>query len=483
MKHRLEERITGWLRISKLLSGVKAIRVALALTLGAIGAIPLILFTPPFQVPDENWHFYRAYELSEFKILSEVRNGVSGADLPDSLPQLVKQSVYTRDEILYPATPAPLAQTMSHASILLNSSVRHFVAFPGSAYYSPLPYLPQALGIAVGRLFGLGPLGLLYLGRLFNCLTALGLVGFAVYTIPFAEEMILLVGLLPMSLYLYASLSPDAALIGCALVFIALSLAAVARGSWKAWELSLAAVSSAVFLRCQTSLHSPASGWPCPAPVSAPQNRQRNSLSCHPACGCSRRHNGLDAPRSFFNDTAFGRSASFRSDAPDYTQSDGFRARTCQFSGTYSDLRELSRDSRHLWMADRGNVAWDHLYFAACRPCDSRDSWHTDQYGVPSDKKALALGAVSCQRIPDLFSHVSFDCQRWTGQDHWGAGTLFHPYPCPCRIVCDQTRSCWTISNSSLVRQRCDCSHRSSSDRLHGCNDSQGLSSILGHFS
>ncbi|MFZ1085286.1 MAG: DUF2142 domain-containing protein [Terracidiphilus sp.] len=247
MKHRLEERITGWLRISKLLSGVKAIRVALALTLGAIGAIPLILFTPPFQVPDENWHFYRAYELSEFKILSEVRNGVSGADLPDSLPQLVKQSVYTRDEILYPATPAPLAQTMSHASILLNSSVRHFVAFPGSAYYSPLPYLPQALGIAVGRLFGLGPLGLLYLGRLFNCLTALGLVGFAVYTIPFAEEMILLVGLLPMSLYLYASLSPDAALIGCALVFIALSLAAVARGSWKAWELSLAAVSSAVF--------------------------------------------------------------------------------------------------------------------------------------------------------------------------------------------------------------------------------------------
>jgi uncharacterized membrane protein len=242
-----ENRSATWWRLASYRKNPKAIRVALALTLGAIGAIPLILLTPPFQVPDENLHFYRAYELSELKIISEVQNGVSGAVLPDSLHELVKQSISTVDEVLYPATPAPLAQTMRHASIPLNSSARHFVAFPGSAFYSPLPYLPQALGIAVGRLFGLGPLGLLYLGRLFNCLTALGLVGFAVYTIPFAEEMILLVGLLPMSLYLYASQSPDAALIGCALVFTALSLAAGVRGSWKTWELLVAAAASAVF--------------------------------------------------------------------------------------------------------------------------------------------------------------------------------------------------------------------------------------------
>jgi uncharacterized membrane protein len=247
MRKYSENQCSTWRWLTSFRKNPKAIRVALVLTLGAIGAVPLILITPPFQVPDENWHFYRAYELSEFQILSEVRNGVSGAVLPDSLPQLVNQSVYSADDIRYPATPAPLAQTMRHASIPLNSSARRFVAFPGSAYYSPLPYLPQALGIAVGRFFGLGPLGLLYIGRLFNCLAALGLVGFAVYTIPFAEEIILLVGLLPMSLYLYASQSPDAALIGCALVFSALSLAAGARGSWKAWELVVAAVASAVF--------------------------------------------------------------------------------------------------------------------------------------------------------------------------------------------------------------------------------------------
>jgi uncharacterized membrane protein len=242
-----ENRSAAWCWLTRYPKDPKALRVVLVLILGAIGAIPLILITPPFQVPDENWHFYRAYELSELKILSEVQDGVSGAVLPDSLPELVKQSVYSADDVLYPATPAPFTKTMSLASIPLNSSVRHFVAFPGSAYYSPLPYLPQAFGIAVGRLFGFGPLGLLYMGRLFNCLAALGLVGFAIYAIPFAEEIVLLVGLLPMSLYLYASLSADAALIACALVFTALSLAAGVRGSWKARELAMAAAAAAVF--------------------------------------------------------------------------------------------------------------------------------------------------------------------------------------------------------------------------------------------
>ncbi len=225
----------------------KTIPVAFALMLGSIGAIPLILLTPPFQVPDENWHFYRAYELSEFQVLSDVRNGVSGATLPASLPQLVDLSVHTADEVKYPASPAPFSQTMQHASIPLNSSMRRFVTFPGSAYYSPLPYLPQTLGIAIARLFGAGPLGLLLMGRLFNCLAALGLLGLAVYAVPFAEEIVLLIGLLPMSLYLYASVSPDAALIGCALVFSALSLAACARGNWKAWELVASCAAAAVF--------------------------------------------------------------------------------------------------------------------------------------------------------------------------------------------------------------------------------------------
>jgi uncharacterized membrane protein len=222
-------------------------RVFVVLILGAVGSIPLVLLTPPFQVPDEVQHFYRAYELSEFRIRAEVQNGVAGATLPDSLPQLVTSSVYTSDGILYPATPAPITRTLKLASIPLDSSRRRFVAFPGSAFYSPLPYLPQVLGIAIGRVIGLGPLYLLYLGRLFNCLAALGLVGLAVNSMPFAEELVILVGLLPMSLFLYASISPDSAVIACALVFTALSLSASTRGNWNKWDLVMAAAVASVF--------------------------------------------------------------------------------------------------------------------------------------------------------------------------------------------------------------------------------------------
>jgi uncharacterized membrane protein len=228
------------------LSDAKIVRVTLVLILGAIGSIPLVLLTPPFQVPDEVQHFYRAYQLSEFRMRAEVQNGVAGGTLPDSLPELVKSSVYTSDGIFYPATPAPVSNTLKLASIPLNGSARRFVAIRGSAGYSPLPYVPQILGIALGRLFGLGPLYLLYLGRLFNCLAALGLVGLAVYLMPLAGELVMVVGLLPMSLYLYASLSPDAAVISCALLFTALSFTASTRGNWRTWELTMAAVAAAV---------------------------------------------------------------------------------------------------------------------------------------------------------------------------------------------------------------------------------------------
>lgn len=247
MRHRLDDPIRGWRRIARLLDNGKTSRVVLALILGAMGSLPLVILTPPFQVPDEVQHFYRAYQLSEFHLRAEVQNGAAGGTFPSSLPQVVKASVYTSDGIAYPATPEPIAKTLQLRSIPLDPSTRQFVAFPGSAFYSPLPYVPQALGIAAGRAMGAGPLLLLYLGRLCNCLSALALLCLAVYCAPFADEVFIFAGLLPMSLYLYASISPDAAVIGCALAFTALSIAAGAQGSWGTRSLWLAAALAAVF--------------------------------------------------------------------------------------------------------------------------------------------------------------------------------------------------------------------------------------------
>lgn len=237
----------GRRRIRNLFNDAKITPVVLALVLGTAGSGPLVFLTPPFQVPDEVQHFYRAYGLSELRISADVQNGVAGGILPESLSQFVKESVYTPDGILYPALSAPIAKTLKLASMPLDRSKRKFTAFPGSAFYSPLPYLPQMLGIAVGRAAGFGPLYLLYMGRLFNSLAALGVLGLAVTSMPAAEELVIVIGLLPMSLYLYASLSPDAAVIACALLFSALSFSASARGNWRPRELVMAAAAGVVF--------------------------------------------------------------------------------------------------------------------------------------------------------------------------------------------------------------------------------------------
>src|SRR5689334_2713329 len=48
---------------------------------GALGVLPLVFLTPPFQVPDEQYHFYRAYQISELSLRGEVRDNLAGAFL------------------------------------------------------------------------------------------------------------------------------------------------------------------------------------------------------------------------------------------------------------------------------------------------------------------------------------------------------------------------------------------------------------------
>src|ERR1700755_605890 len=115
-------------RLSDQLNEAKIAPVLLVLILGAMGSIPLVFLTPPFQAPDEVQHFYRAYQLSEFRIRAEIQDGVAGDTLPDSLPQLTESSVYTPDGLSYPATPAPIRKTLKLATIPLDISKRQFVA-------------------------------------------------------------------------------------------------------------------------------------------------------------------------------------------------------------------------------------------------------------------------------------------------------------------------------------------------------------------
>jgi uncharacterized membrane protein len=226
----------------------------LCFLLGLVGAISMIILTPPFQVPDEQDHFFRAYQLSEFQLRGIARDGRAGGTLPSSVIELVEDFL-GKDAVLYPKaiytvpqiTAQPLRQTWRALDRPLEPNRREFQDFPAAAFYSPMAYLPQVIAIIGGRWAGAEPLALLYLARSANALIAVVLLTWAVRLMPIGREAVIVAGLLPMAIFEYASAGPDAGIISTAFLFTAVGLRTQLRGGWTAGEVAIAAVSGLVF--------------------------------------------------------------------------------------------------------------------------------------------------------------------------------------------------------------------------------------------
>ena len=89
---------------------------------------------------------------------------------------------------------------------------------------TPMAYVPQAVGITISRLLGLGPVGLLFFGRLMNLFffTAMGYL--AIRRMPFGKEILFGVYMLPMTLHLASSFSYDVMILACSGYFAAICL-------------------------------------------------------------------------------------------------------------------------------------------------------------------------------------------------------------------------------------------------------------------
>ncbi|MBN1846557.1 MAG: DUF2142 domain-containing protein [Sedimentisphaerales bacterium] len=190
--------------------------VLLALVFGSLFAA----VTPPFQAPDENRHFYRAYQLSQGRLLGRRQGNVAGDRLPVSIYQAGESTEYLRYRY---DQKYSLAQLKELAGRPLEPERRQFVPFV-SVVYCPVPYLAAVLGVLPGRLLDLNPLVLMYLGRLMNLLTWAALVYGAIRLSPMGKWLWAMLALTPMSLAQAASLSADALTNGLAFLTIAFFL-------------------------------------------------------------------------------------------------------------------------------------------------------------------------------------------------------------------------------------------------------------------
>ena len=201
--------------------------LALALLFGVLW----VFLIPPFQLPDEEAHFIRAWSLSDGRLFVNTVKDPDGkltaggyvpvgvAELPDDLgARIIRRNPYRKyDFNLFREFVGRLIKTNPDYS-------QKVFAKTSAEMYSPIPYLPQAVGIIAGRALGASPIVCFYYARILVMLVYAFLVFLAVKITPVGKNLFMIVGLLPMSVALSVSVGADAITNGSVFLFTAYML-------------------------------------------------------------------------------------------------------------------------------------------------------------------------------------------------------------------------------------------------------------------
>ena len=219
---------------------------AVFLLIAGINVLLLCVLTPPFQVHDEFQHYFRSYQLSEGRAIGTVRHGKPGAELPASLPAFVMHSWGTlRVWQKSPLQSESLERTWRDFKQPLAPAQKTFAHFL-MVSYSPIMYVPQALGMAIRRWFSLSPLGLLYAARLANAVMLVAVTAAALWIMPAGRELALAIVLLPGCQYEFGSVAEDGVVIAATFMFCALVMRSAERRSWSAGAVVAALLAGSV---------------------------------------------------------------------------------------------------------------------------------------------------------------------------------------------------------------------------------------------
>lgn len=254
--------------------------VVLALTAG----LCMVFVNAPFEAPDEASHFWRAYHVYEGNFISSRQGDSVGGWIPKSvatahLPfeNLVSQPGNRVDrQVLSESLHEPFDKKKKCFTHLLFTGL-----------YAPVVYVPQVIGIAVGRLLGLSALGMMYAGRVVNLLCWIVAIYTAIRIAPVFKWVFLLVALLPMNLFLAASLSADAPQDSISLLLFALVLRALWQRQTLSWAHMLAIVLLCVFLAFVKQIYFPLTGLVLLIPADRFSGLRNKLLFCITAIGLS----------------------------------------------------------------------------------------------------------------------------------------------------------------------------------------------------
>lgn len=184
--------------------------VILAVTFGVYFAF----VNPPLQECDGPSHLYRAMDVSYGNVLAPFVT-LNHEDGVCRIPQNAPQSFY----LLGANSGAGGRYVENLQNTRFSDEVGEMPFYDNIPFYA---YLPQAIGLWLGRNLGLSIYSCIVLSRLFNLLAYTVIVFFAVQKMPFFQNLLAMLAVMPLSLYQAASGSQDAMQHALCFLFIAL---------------------------------------------------------------------------------------------------------------------------------------------------------------------------------------------------------------------------------------------------------------------
>lgn len=164
----------------------------------------------PFStIPDEEAHFVRIYGITEGHLLAEVNEeGIGGAYVADNI----------LDGWNYKETRLDDIKSWSDREV---GDSETFYEAANTALYSPLSYLPQTIGLGIGKILSDNVVFMLYMTRIVSWLVVGALLFFAIRITPMGKGLLMFISLLPMNMQECASFAADGWTYGIVTFFVA----------------------------------------------------------------------------------------------------------------------------------------------------------------------------------------------------------------------------------------------------------------------
>lgn len=160
---------------------------------------------PPSQLPDDTPDYLRALEVSKGQLTTPQKGSKVGRNLSTNIGKVYKSEKYS--------------DVIKNSNLKLNDK-KIFYSYANKSLYAFVCYIPQAIGVGIGRILNMPIVVQIILGKIFNYILYVLLIYLSLKYIPVKKELLFFISLLPMSLQEATSLAPDAMIICCLIALV-----------------------------------------------------------------------------------------------------------------------------------------------------------------------------------------------------------------------------------------------------------------------